>query len=80
MSKKELDKLLENLKEAGFDDKEVKEFMELYKNSSLDKQCECLKRKRKKLLDKIHNNEHCINNLDYLKFILENKSEEDKNE
>ncbi len=71
MIKKELEKLLDNLKEADLSD-------ELYKNSSLDKQCECLTRKRKKLLDKIHKNEHCINNLDYLKFILEN--EEDKNE
>ena len=78
MIKKELEKLLDNLKEADLSDEEIKEFVELYKNSSLDKQCECLTRKRKKLLDKIHKNEHWINNLDYLKFILEN--EEDKNE
>lgn len=80
MSKNDIDKLIENLKDSGFDETEIKEFMHLYENSTLDSQCEYLKKKRKKLLDKVHKNEECIDCLDYLKYLLEQEESEGKNE
>lgn len=80
MSKNDVDKLIENLKDSGFDETEIKEFMDLYNNSTLDSQCECLKKKRRKLLDKVHKNEKCIDCLDYLKYSLEKDKGEEKNE
>lgn len=80
MSKKDIDKLIENLKDAGFDETEIKEFMDLYNNSTLNNQCECLKKKRKKLLDKVHKNEKCIDCLDYLKYSLEKEESGGKDE
>lgn len=80
MSLSDLEKLKTTLKDAGFDEDEIKEFMELYKNSTIDNQCECLKKKRKKLLDKIHKNEKCIACLDFLKYSLEKVDKEDNNE
>lgn len=79
MAKNDIKKLIENLNDAGFDETEIKEFMELYKNSTPEKQCECLRIKRKKLLDKVHKSEKCIECLDYLKYSLE-KEEEEVNE
>lgn len=77
MPKNDIGKLIENLKDSGFDEKEIKEFMELYKNCSLDSQCKCLQIKRKKLLDKVHKNEKYIDCLDYLKYSLEKDRRED---
>lgn len=44
MSKNDINRLIENLKDSGFDEIEIKEFMNLYNNSTLDSQCECLKK------------------------------------
>lgn len=66
-----------NLKDAGFSEEEIKDFMELLDKSNLCKQCECLAQKRKKLLDKIHTNEKQITCLDYLRYKLE-KNEKEK--
>lgn len=62
------EELVKILKEIGFNEKEIKEFC---LNSNLDKQCKCLNKKRKELLEDIHLNENYISNLDYLKYILE---------
>ena len=80
MSVSDLEKLKTTLNDAGFDEDEIKEFMELYNNSTVDNQYECLKKKRKKLLEKIHKNEKCITCLDYLKYSLEKGDKEDKDE
>lgn len=80
MSQNDVDKLLENLKDAGFGEAEVKEFMDLYNNSTLDNQCECLQKKRNKLLKKVHKNERYIDCLDYLKYSLEKGEREEKDE
>lgn len=79
VSKNDMEKLIENLKDAGFNEMEIKEFLELYENSTIETQCECLRKKRKKLLDKVHKSEKCIDCLDYLKYSLE-KEEEETNE
>lgn len=73
MPRDKLNELYENLKDAGFSASEIKEFLELYENSTFDSQCECLFKKRKKLLDDVHKNEKCIDCLDYLKYSLEKK-------
>lgn len=75
MSKNDMEKLIENLKDAGFEETEIKEFIELYKNNTPENQCECLQKKRKKLLDKIHKSEKCLDCLDYLKYSLEKEKE-----
>lgn len=76
MSKNDMEKLIENLKDAGFDEPEIKEFMELYENSTPENQCNCLQKKRNELLDKVHKSEKCIDCLDYLKYSLEKEKEE----
>lgn len=80
MSKHDKEKMLENLKDAGFDKAEIQEFFELYKSGTLNSQCDCLQKKRKKLLEKVHKNEQCIDCLDYLKYLLENEESEEKDE
>lgn len=68
--------LEENLKDAGFDEEEIKDFMELWNESNLHEQCKCLAKKRKILLDKVHKSEKQITCLDYLKYKLEKGCEE----
>lgn len=80
MSKNDINRLIENLKDSGFDEIEIKEFMNLYDNSTLDSQCKCLKKKRKKLLDTVHKNEEYIDCLDYLKYSLEKEKRDKKSE
>lgn len=78
MSNIEEEHIIENLKDAGFSETEVKEFIELYKNSNLKEQCKCLEEKRKKLLNKVHENEKNITCLDYLKYSIENKNKKEE--
>lgn len=73
------DNLEENLKDAGFNEEEIKDFMELWNNSDLIEQCECLDEKRKKLLDKVHKSEKQITCLDYLKYKLEKEQKSKSN-
>lgn len=70
--------IIENLKNAGFSETEIKEFIELYKGSDLKEQCKCLEEKRKKLLNKVHENEKNITCLDYLKYSIENKNKKEE--
>lgn len=74
MSKYDVQKLIENLKDAGFNENEIKEFIELYKNSTPENQCECLQKKRNQLLNKVHKSEKCIDCLDYLKYAIEKEN------
>ena len=78
MPSKEEIQIIDNLKDAGFSEIEIKDFIELYKNSDSKEQCKCLDEKRKKLLNKVHENEKNISCLDYLKYIIENKNKKEK--
>ena len=80
MSEMEKERIIENLKDAGFSETEIKEFIEFYKNSDLEKQRKCLEEKRKRLLNKVHEKEKNITCLDYLKYTIENKKKEVKDE
>lgn len=60
-----------NLKDAGFNEEEIKEFIELLNNNNLFEQKQYLDEKRKSLLDKVHKSEKQIMCLDYLKYELE---------
>ena len=80
MSSKEETQIIDNLKDAGFSEIEIEEFIEFYKNSDLEKQCKCLEEKRKRLLNKVHEKEKNITCLDYLKYTIENKKKEAKHE
>ncbi len=59
MSNKEAS-IINNLKDAGFNETEIKVFINLYKNSNLKEQCKFLDEKRKKLLNKVHEKEKNI--------------------
>lgn len=78
MSNIEEEHIIENLKDAGFSQTEVKEFIDLYENSDLKEQCKCLEEKRKKLLNNVHENEKNITCLDYLKYSIENKNKKEE--
>lgn len=74
MKKINQSKLLEVLNDSGFSENEIEEFIKIYKSGGLKEQCECLQKKRKKLLDKIHKNEKNISCIDYLDYILRGES------
>ena len=71
MPKDNINNIKENLKDAGFNESEITEFLILYKNSNLKEQCDCLLKKRKKLLERVHKEEKYMSCLDYLKYKIE---------
>ena len=51
------ERIIENLKDAGCDNKQIQELLELYKQGQKEKVHKILEKHRKKVLDKVHKNE-----------------------
>jgi len=58
--------ILENLRDAGCDEKTVQRFMELEEEGDMQEQMKLLSRHRQQLLDRVHREEKRIDCLDYL--------------
>ena len=68
--------IIQNLKDAGCDNKQIHKLIELYKQGSKDKIYKILEKHRKNILNKVHKNEKQINCIDYFIYQMERK---DKN-
>lgn len=66
----EEDKLLRNLKDAGFDEDTIQKFLELHKDGRIGEQYRLLSLQRASLLDKVHVSQHMIDCLDYLVYSM----------
>lgn len=66
--------LMTTLKDIGFTPEEIEEYMELcMEDSSQNMKLYMLNQKRKVLLDKVHQQESLINQIDYLRYELQKK-------
>lgn len=70
--------IINNLKDAGFNNKQIDEFMKIYENKDLHRQILFLKCQRCALLESLHDAQKRIDCLDYLIYML--KKEGLKNE
>lgn len=66
--------IIRNLKDAGFNDEQIDEFMQLYESKDIQQQLLFLKCQRCILLEGLHNAQKRIDCLDYLIYKL-NKGE-----
>lgn len=69
--------VIQNLKDAGCDNNQIQELIELYKHNKKDKILKILEEHRKNILGKVHKNEKQIDCIDYFVYQMERK---DKNE
>ena len=58
----------QNLKSAGFKEKQIEDFIKCYKQSEEACEIKMLNRQRNQLLDEIHERQVCIDCLDYLQY------------
>lgn len=65
---KQASAVIQNLEDAGCDEKTVEQFMELEEAGEKQRQLKLLERHRRSLLEKVHENEKQIDCLDYLVF------------
>lgn len=65
--------VLQNLKDAGCTDEMVENFMALQDSADEEQQIQLLSGHRKKLLEKLHQEEKRIDCLDYLIYQMQNK-------
>lgn len=69
--------IIQNLKDAGCDNKQIQELLELYKNGEKEKVHKILDEHRKNVLNKVHKNEKQIDCIDYFIYQMErNKKNE----
>ena len=57
---------MQNIQDLVFDEKIRNEFLAAYEVNDVEKQVEILERYRKNLLDKVHESEKRISNIDYM--------------
>ena len=57
--------IIQNLKDAGCNNKQIQELLELYKQGQKEKVHKILEKHRENILDKVHRNEKEINCIDY---------------
>ena len=57
---------MQNIQDLVFDEKIRNEFLAAYEVNDVEKQVEILERYRKNLLDKVHEREKRISNIDYM--------------
>lgn len=62
--------IIENLKDAGCDDSVIEQFLKLGKEQKKQEQLRLLSGHRNTLLNTVHQNQKCIDCLDYLIYIL----------
>lgn len=70
------DTVIQNLEDAGCDQKTVEQFMKLGVTGDREKQLRLLEQHRRSLLDKVHKNEKQIDCLDYLVFRMRKEKQE----
>ncbi|MEA4874947.1 MAG: hypothetical protein RR738_01235 [Anaerorhabdus sp.] len=75
-AKKEVIK--QNLKDAGCDSETIDSFMICKEKGTSKEQVKLLEKHRIKLLDKVHENQKCIDCLDYLVYQINKENEEEK--
>ncbi len=63
--------IIQNLKDAGCDDKQIQELQELYEQGQKEKMHKILEKHRKNILDKVHKNEKQIDCIDYFIYQME---------
>lgn len=62
----DIDCIVSTLIDAGCDEAKISYFLSLYEKNEFKKQIKFLSEHRKKLLDKVHQENKCIDCLDYL--------------
>ena len=73
MKYKSLDAVIENLKDAGFGERAISEFLDCVEAGDTNRQLKLLSCHRAKLLKHIHADEERINCLDYLVYQIKKK-------
>lgn len=63
--------LIENLRDAGCNDKQINEFLVCLEQAQTTRQLSMLNRHRQCLLDNLHKEEQCIDCLDYLLYHIQ---------
>lgn len=63
--------LIQNLKDAGCDNKQIEELIELYKQGKKDEICKILEKHRKNVLNTVHKKEKQIDCIDYFIYHME---------
>lgn len=69
--------IIENLKDAGCDNKQIQELLELYKNGEKEKVHKILDKHRKYVLNKVHKREKQIDCIDYFIYQMERKKKDE---
>lgn len=69
--------MIENLKDAGCDNKQIQVLLELYKNGEKEKVHKILDKHRKNVLNKVHKNEKQIDRIDYFIYQMERKKRDE---
>lgn len=64
-------KIIQNLKDAGFDSRTVEQFIELEEEGKTEEQLDLLSRHRRQLLDRVHREGKRIDCLDYLVYQIQ---------
>lgn len=66
--------IIQNLKDAGCDNKQIQELMELYKQGQKEEMHKILDKHRKNILNKVHKNEKEIECIDYFIYQMYKKA------
>lgn len=66
--------IIQNLKDAGCDNKQIQELLKLYKQGQKEKVHKILEEHRKNVLDKVHKNERQIDCIDYFIYQMEKEN------
>lgn len=72
--------MIQNLKDAGCNEKQIKELIELYRKGEEDAICKKLQIHRNNILDNVHKSEKEISCVDYFIYNVKKEKGNDKNE
>lgn len=78
MEKNYYHSIMENLKDAGCDKKEIIEFIELYEKEKISEELGFLENYRKALMNRIHMENKKLDCLDYLIYTIKQRNEAEK--